>query len=65
MSETKSSKNIADPRVTEEPTREEIAELAYQLWIERGSPHGSQEEDWHRAEAQLRGGQSLSKAAGA
>jgi len=75
MSETRSSKKSEDPRVTgkpvivedaaPEPTREEIAELAYQLWIERGSPHGSHEEDWHRAEAQLRGDQSLSKAAGA
>jgi hypothetical protein len=31
----------------------EIAELAYQLWIERGSPEGSPEEDWHRAELEI------------
>lgn len=37
-----------------EPTREEVAALAYQLWIERGSPHGSHEEDWQKAEEQLR-----------
>ena len=36
------------------PTREAIAERAYQLWEERGKPHGSPEEDWHRAEDQLR-----------
>jgi len=75
MSETRSSKKSEDPRVTgkpviveeaeQEPTREEIAEAAYQLWIERGSPHGSHEEDWHEAEARLRGGKHLSKAAGA
>jgi hypothetical protein len=44
-----------------EPTREEIAALAYDLWIERGSPHGSHEEDWHRAEYQLRGRQTMKK----
>lgn len=44
-----------------EPTTEEIAALAYQLWIERGSPHGSHEEDWHRAEAQLRSRQTLKR----
>ena len=45
-----------------QPTHEEIAELAYQLWIERGSPDGSHEEDWQRAEEQLRV-KPLSKAA--
>lgn len=38
-----------------EPTTEEVAALAYQFWIERGSPHGSHEEDWYRAEEALRG----------
>jgi hypothetical protein len=32
----------------------DIAALAYQLWLERGSPEGSPEEDWTRAVAQLR-----------
>lgn len=32
---------------------EEIAVLAYQLWIQRGSPEGSPGEDWSRAVAQL------------
>jgi monoterpene epsilon-lactone hydrolase len=36
------------------PSREEIAQRAYQLWEERGRPHGSDEEDWHRAEHELR-----------
>ena len=31
------------------PSREAIAERAYQLWEERGKPQGSPEEDWHRA----------------
>jgi hypothetical protein len=30
--------------------RAAIAALAYQLWQERGSPHGSDWEDWFRAE---------------
>jgi hypothetical protein len=32
----------------------DIAALAHQLWLERGSPEGSPEEDWTRAVAQLR-----------
>ncbi len=30
-----------------------IAELAYELWVARGRPHGSEEEDWLEAERQL------------
>jgi len=36
------------------PTHQEISRRAYQLWEERGRPHGSHEEDWHRAEHELR-----------
>jgi len=36
------------------PTNEEIAARAYQCWRERGCPHGTPEEDWHRAEQELR-----------
>lgn len=35
-------------------TSEEISAHAYRCWVERGSPHGSAEEDWHRAERELR-----------
>lgn len=75
MSETRSSKKSEDPRVTgkpviipdtvQEPKHEQIAALAYDLWIERGSPHGSHEEDWHRAAEQLRGETPMTKAASA
>lgn len=34
--------------------KEEIAELAYELWVERGCPMGSPDEDWVRAEELLR-----------
>jgi hypothetical protein len=34
------------------PRREDVANLAYQLWKERGRPEGSPDEDWFRAEKQ-------------
>jgi hypothetical protein len=36
---------------TASPTESEIATVAYQLWLERGCPIGSDQEDWYRAEA--------------
>jgi len=33
---------------------ERVAELAHQFWIERGHQHGFHEEDWLRAERELR-----------
>ena len=36
------------------PTPEEISSRAYRRWHERGCPEGSPEEDWHRAEKELR-----------
>ncbi|HXA51006.1 MAG TPA: DUF2934 domain-containing protein [Candidatus Acidoferrum sp.] len=33
-----------------------VAKLAYQLWLDRGCPLGSPEEDWHRAEQFLDAG---------
>jgi len=32
----------------------EVEKLSYQFWEERGRPLGSSEEDWFRAEAELR-----------
>jgi Protein of unknown function (DUF2934) len=37
-----------------ELSHEEIARLAYALWQERGCQHGNPDEDWRRAEEQLR-----------
>ncbi len=37
------------------PTHDEIARLAYLYWESRGYQGGSPEEDWTRAEAELRG----------
>lgn len=36
-------------------THEQIALLAHRYWTERGFQHGSHEEDWYRAEQELRG----------
>jgi hypothetical protein len=35
-------------------TRERVAELAHSYWLARGEEHGSSEEDWLRAERELR-----------
>ncbi len=32
-----------------------VRELAYKLWVERGSPEGGAEADWYEAERQLLG----------
>jgi hypothetical protein len=37
-----------------EPTREDIARLAEKYWAERGWPEGSPEQDWLRAEQELK-----------
>jgi hypothetical protein len=49
---------MSDDLVTQQTrnsSREEIAVRAYQLWEERGRPIGSPEEDWSRAEKEIRG----------
>jgi hypothetical protein len=41
------------PLTDDAPGPHEISELAYELWVERGYPMGSPDEDWFRAEQQL------------
>jgi hypothetical protein len=36
-------------------SREKVAELAHRYWAERGGAHGQHEDDWFRAEQELRG----------
>lgn len=39
---------------SEPPVAPEMVEaMAYQLWLQRGCPIGSDQEDWYRAEAEL------------
>ena len=39
---------------------QDVADLAYQRWVERGCPQGSAEEDWFQAEHELRSGRRSS-----
>src|ERR1017187_8555106 len=39
---------------TASPTESEIATVAYRLWLERGGPTASDQQDWLRAEAMLK-----------
>jgi len=60
LSETALSATNVEPFVTSteistEPLREEIARLAYSYWEARGCQGGSAEEDWLRAEVEIRG----------
>ena len=51
------SNEIAEVAANEKPLdHEAIARRAYQYWEERGGAHGSHEDDWHRAERELRSG---------
>jgi len=45
-----------------DPTFDEIALLAYSYWESRGYQGGSSEEDWLRAEQDLRAGLTMSVA---
>jgi hypothetical protein len=53
---TRSAEIVNTPAVTAatEPSREEIALLAYSYWEARGHQGGSPDEDWLRAEQELR-----------
>lgn len=36
-------------------SQDQIRELAHKYWVERGRPDGGHEQDWYRAEHELRG----------
>ncbi len=48
------SSKAAAAGLTSEPTREQVAARAYELYLARGSLDGYHEEDWLLAEAELR-----------
>jgi hypothetical protein len=54
-----------DDTVADASGHTEIEALAYQLWLERGCPAGSPEQDWFRAEKQLSAPREITRAAGA
>jgi DUF2934 family protein len=39
--------------ISRNPSQQDIANLAYALWQQRGCPEGSADEDWKEAERQL------------
>jgi hypothetical protein len=45
---------LAAPSAGGSVTHEQIASLAYSYWQDRGFQGGSPEEDWHRAERELK-----------
>ena len=53
--ETKKTPAVVEPKVSRTTVNPEstIATLAYELWLERGCPIGSAEEDWFQAERVL------------
>ena len=56
LGETQSSKSLGSRLdLGEDPiAHDDIARRAYSCWHERGCPPGSPDEDWHRAERELR-----------
>ena len=51
-----------EPMADESPSHDEIAVLAYSYWEARGCQGGSPEEDWFRAEQELRSQGATGKA---
>jgi hypothetical protein len=43
-----------EEQAVKQPTQEEIAQRAYQVFVERGRPEGRDLEHWLEAEAQLK-----------
>lgn len=43
-----------ETRPNRAPTHEEISRRAYELWVKRGGEGGNAQEDWLRAEQELR-----------
>ena len=42
------------PAATVKVPHEKIAMRAYEKWVKKGRPHGSSEQDWLEAEAELK-----------
>ncbi len=51
---TTAKKTVAEKVTATTPTHEEIARLAQQYWAERGHQDGHAEQDWLRAERELK-----------
>ena len=51
---TAKKQTVAEQVIATTPNREEVARLAQQYWAERGHQHGQDQQDWLRAERELR-----------
>jgi hypothetical protein len=47
------SERVKTAATVSPPTNNQIAPIAYQLWLDKGCPVGSDQEDWFRAEAMV------------
>jgi len=56
-------KGVAMETTAARPDHNNVEALAYELWVQRGCPLGSDQEDWFRAEAELRQISSTQRAA--
>jgi Protein of unknown function (DUF2934) len=46
---------VGKPPAAKTPSREEIAQLAHRHFVERGGKNGADQQDWLRAERELKG----------
>jgi hypothetical protein len=46
---------VDKPPAAKTPSREEIAQLAHRYFVERGGKNGADQQDWLRAERELKG----------
>ena len=53
MKRPAAAETASDDLAVRTPSPSEVAALAYQLWQDRGSPVGSPDVDWFRAEREL------------
>ena len=51
---TKQSSDSTEQNAFESASESAIAHLAHRLWMERGSPIGSDQDDWFKAEQEVK-----------
>ena len=56
------AESVASGCVEPDCNRDEVAALAFKMWQERGCPIGSDQEDWFRAENELKNSRTMAAA---